>query len=310
VRRTASAIALLLVAGLVVAGCSSGDPEPGPTTSAPVEVGSDGPFPEVTGAFGEAPELSFPDAEPSDGLQVEVLEAGDGAKAETGDLIAVNYLGQRWGTEEAFDSSYERSEPSVYVLGSTPLITGFTTGLTGLTTGSRAVMTIPPSLGYGDAGNPDIEVSGTDTLVFVVDVVGTWAPDESGQADATPTAEAADVVPVVEGALGGPATITVPSGAAEPTQSTTTVLATGTGAPVAPGTLVVQYAATQWDGSEGQSTWENGLPATVSVGSGGPFDGLLGVPIGSRVLVEIPAAQDQPAIAAVFDVVDQVFTTS
>jgi peptidylprolyl isomerase len=275
----------------------------------PVEIGADGPFPSVSGAFGEAPTLAFPDDEPSDELQREVLEQGAGATVETGDLIAVNYLGQVWGAAEPFDSAYDRGEPSVYVLGTSPLISGWETGLVGLAEGGRAVLTIPPALGYGEAGNPDINVTGTDTLVFVVDVVGAWAPDASGAADATPTPESAQVVPVVEGDTGSAATITIPEGAPEPTETTTVVLAAADGAPVTDGTVVVQYAATVWDGSQGESTWVTGMPAPLRVGSGGPFDGLSGVGIGSRVLVEVPAEGDQPAVAVVIDVLGQVSTT-
>ncbi|WP_258064714.1 FKBP-type peptidyl-prolyl cis-trans isomerase [Rathayibacter sp. AY1E5] len=33
------------------------------------------------------------------------------------------------------------------------------------------LVTIPPSKGYGDQGNQNAGISGTDTLVFVVDIL-------------------------------------------------------------------------------------------------------------------------------------------
>ena len=40
----------------------------------------------------------------------------------------------------------------------------------GHTVGSRVLLTVPAALGYGDQGKaPDI--NGTDTLVFVVDII-------------------------------------------------------------------------------------------------------------------------------------------
>ena len=38
--------------------------------------------------------------------------------------------------------------------------------------GSRVLITIPPALGYGKDGNTQGGIKGTDTLVFVVDVLG------------------------------------------------------------------------------------------------------------------------------------------
>lgn len=70
---------------------------------------------------------------------------------------------------------------------------------------------------------------------------------------------------------------------------------------------MLQYAATYWDNSAGESTWELGQPLAAPVGSGGAFDELVGIPIGSRVLIEIPANADQelPAIALVVDILGQ-----
>jgi peptidylprolyl isomerase len=37
--------------------------------------------------------------------------------------------------------------------------------------GSRVLLVIPPSLGYGKAGSAQAGIKGTDTLVFVVDIL-------------------------------------------------------------------------------------------------------------------------------------------
>jgi peptidylprolyl isomerase len=101
----------------------------------------------------------------------------------------------------------------------------------------------------------------------------------------------------------------VPDGASEPTAPSVTVLAEASGAPVRAGPVVVHYAATHWTNAATDSTWERGQAATFTLGSGGPFDGLIGVPVGSRALVLIPASGQTPAIAAVVDVLGQHLDT-
>jgi len=44
-------------------------------------------------------------------------------------------------------------------------------GLVGQTVGSRVLLVIPPAGGYGSAGASKARISGTDTLVFVVDIL-------------------------------------------------------------------------------------------------------------------------------------------
>jgi len=308
------ALPLLLAAALGLAGCgtSGGDVEETPSatpTTQTVEVGDEGPFPEVSGAFGEKPSLAFPDAEPSGMLQAEVLVPGDGDVVGPGDLLVVDYLGQVWDGD-VFDNSYDRGAPAAFSIGTGAVIQGWDVVLVGQQTGSRVVMTIPPEFGYGSAGNSAAGIAGTDTLVFVVDIIDTFAPDVAGSPDAIPTPEAASVIPVIEGDLGQPATISIPEGAPEPTDNSTTVLATAAGAPAQPGQLVVQYALTFWDNTDQQSTWVTGSPAAPEIGTGGVFDSLVGVPVGSRVLLELPAEGETQAIAVVMDIVAQISTTA
>ena len=52
------------------------------------------------------------------------------------------------------------------------MVKGWDQALVGQTVGSRVVMAIPPKLGYGAKGNKDAGIKGTDTLYFVIDILG------------------------------------------------------------------------------------------------------------------------------------------
>ena len=66
-----------------------------------------------------------------------------------------------------------------FAVGATPsqLIPGWDKGLVGQHIGSRVLLVIPPADGYGKTGNPQAGIKGTDTLVFVVDVLGAYGPE-------------------------------------------------------------------------------------------------------------------------------------
>lgn len=59
--------------------------------------------------------------------------------------------------------------PNVFQLGK--LIPAWNTGLVGVPVGSRVMLVVPPAEGYGKTGQPSAGIKGTDTLVFVVDVL-------------------------------------------------------------------------------------------------------------------------------------------
>lgn len=129
-------------------------------------------LPEVSGTFGQKPTLTFPDAAPSGELEVLVLSRGDGELVEAGDDIEVHYLGQAW-QGGVFDNSYDRRESISFGIGVGQVIAGWDEGLVGQQVGSRVLLSIPSHLGYGDRGVPQAGIRGGDTLVFVVDIVGT-----------------------------------------------------------------------------------------------------------------------------------------
>jgi peptidylprolyl isomerase len=48
------------------------------------------------------------------------------------------------------------------------------TGLEGVHVGSRVLLVVPPADGYGSKGVSSAGITGTDTLVFAVDVLGAF----------------------------------------------------------------------------------------------------------------------------------------
>ena len=109
--------------------------------------------------------------EPTDTLRSAVLVQGDGPVVEKGQTMAVNYLGQVYDGKKPFDESYS-AQPTAFPIGVGSVVEGWDQALVGQTVGSRVVIAIPPDLGYGDKGNPQAGIKGTDTLFFVVDILG------------------------------------------------------------------------------------------------------------------------------------------
>jgi peptidylprolyl isomerase len=104
-------------------------------------------------------------------LQVKTLIKGSGAVVKKGQDLAVQYTGVIWRTGKVFDSSWSRNMPLTTPIGEGQVIPGWDTGLVGQTVGSRVLLVIPPADGYGSAGASQAGINGTDTLVFVVDIL-------------------------------------------------------------------------------------------------------------------------------------------
>lgn len=116
--------------------------------------------------------LDFTDAhEPSGELIATTLIKGDGAVVKKGQTITVDYLGQVYDAEQPFDESYSK-EPAEFAIGVGGVIDGWDERLVGRTVGSRVILEIPPNKGYGAKGNEGAGIKGTDTLFFVVDILG------------------------------------------------------------------------------------------------------------------------------------------
>jgi len=125
----------------------------------------------IPGAAGKAPTITIPKTAAPTTLQVKTLIKGTGPVVKKGQLVVVQYTGVIWRTGKVFDSSWSRSTPFSTPIGEGQVIPGWDTGLVGQTVGSRVLLVIPPKDGYGSAGSSQPGIKGTDTLVFVVDIL-------------------------------------------------------------------------------------------------------------------------------------------
>ena len=135
-----------------------------------------GALPKVTAATGGAPKITVPKTTPPASLVVRPLIKGTGPAVARCDVVVVQYVGELWRNGQVFDSSWARGRPFSFTIGATPsqVIPGWDKGLLGQTVGSRVLLVVPPADGYGKAGSPGAHITGTDTLVFAVDVLGAF----------------------------------------------------------------------------------------------------------------------------------------
>lgn len=103
------------------------------------------------------------------GLEYLILEEGTGAQPEAGQEVKVHYRGVLLDGN-TFDSSLSRGEPIAFPLGQGQVIPGWDEGVGLLKEGAKAILVIPPDLGYGQRGAPPV-IPPNSNLVFYVELV-------------------------------------------------------------------------------------------------------------------------------------------
>ncbi|MFI6036565.1 FKBP-type peptidyl-prolyl cis-trans isomerase [Streptomyces sp. NPDC051315] len=271
---------------------SSASPSASDTSAAPAPKIVDGPLPAVTAGveFGEKPTVAKGTGTPSDQLAVKTLIAGSGATVAENDYVWAHYLGQIWDTAKVFDNSYDRKTPLFIQLAKGGIIDGWRYGLAGKKAGSRVELAVPPTWGYGKEGQPQAGIEGTDTLVFVIDLQGTFNAKSSARGEDVPQDDAA--LPKVGTNTDGKAPpVEVPK-ADPPKKLVANYIIEGDGEEVAAGaSVVVQYRGVVWEtGKDFDSTYTRSAPTAFSLEQvvKGWSQGLTGKKVGSRVLVVVP----------------------
>lgn len=103
------------------------------------------------------------------GLRYQIIQNGNGPKAEKGKQISVHYKGQL-ANGQVFDSSYQRKEPIDFTVGIGQVIKGWDEGLQLLSVGDKARLVIPSDLAYGSQGAGGV-IPPDATLIFDVELM-------------------------------------------------------------------------------------------------------------------------------------------
>jgi FKBP-type peptidyl-prolyl cis-trans isomerase len=279
-RRIVALSIVPLIALVALAGCGSSS-----STSANSSV-------TAKGSFGKTPTVTIPKEKPDSTLAVKTLIQGSGAKIAKTDSFVSNFALYVWSgtSHKLLDSTYSTNPEALPAT----LLPGIESAVVGKKVGSRVLAVIPPKQGYGSTGNSQLGVSGTDTLVFVLDLIQKYS--DTASASGSQVSSGGGSLPSVTAANGGAPTVKIPKGVNPPKTLVAKTLIKGTGPAVTKGqTVVAQYTGVIWrTGQVFDSSWSRGTPFSFKIGATpsqvitGWDKGLVGQTVGSRVLLVVP----------------------
>jgi len=295
-RRLLAIIVVPLLACLVIAGCGSSKPSASASSSSSSSAAANSnananASVTVGGVFGTTPVVKIPKLDANNKLTVKTVIQGTGPTVTKTDAMAANFVLYFWdGTTNTLRANTFTSNPTV--IGGT-MLPGLETALVGQKVGSRVLAVIPPADGYGTAGNSQLGITGTTTLVFVIDVIKSYS--NTASASGTQESDGGGSLPTVSAHLGSAPTVTIPP-KTPPSKLVATTLIKGTGPKLVKGEFVIaQYTGYIWQTKKlFLSSWSSGSPAGFVVQASpeqafpGWDSGLVGQTVGSRVMLVMP----------------------
>jgi FKBP-type peptidyl-prolyl cis-trans isomerase len=283
-RRFAAALLVPLISCAALAGCGSSGSSAG-NANAVVKV---------SGTFDKAPRVTIPAQKAGTKLVISTPIKGSGAVLKTGNSALANVAVYKWGgtTHSLVDSTFGTGPQMIPAEMGLP---GLAAALKGARMGSRVVAVLPPKYGYGSAGQSQLGITGSDTMVWVIDLLQQFSTTQS--ATGVQVSHGGGTLPTVTAKSGQAPVISIPKNS-PPAKLSVTTLIKGSGPELTKGdTVVAQYVGYIWrTGKVFSSTWPSvqdpaGLPFSFQLGGNvvpGWNDGLVGVPVGSRVMLVIP----------------------
>lgn len=276
----------VLAAALFAAGCGSSDALGGSVVKDGI-----GCQPTEVEPRTDAPTIEKVAEAPTE-VETEDLEKGKGCGIATDVYASLDLVGATADDGTVFTDTFADGRPITASLGTGQLLPGLETGLEGLKVGGRRQITLPADAAYGAEGNEAQGIGPDEALVFVVDLVAvTKVPIYCAAAGELAAAPADS---------GKPATVEMPVKAPRG-EVTTTELEPGDGEAIGDAAYVsMDYVGVSCiDGLQFDSSWDNGSPITVALGTAEPTasafsvipgwtEGLAGVKAGALVQLDIP----------------------
>lgn len=285
--RTARRCAALVLAAatlLAAAGCGSNKPAGPDSTETASGLGAVS----VSGDVGSAPDISWKGQMSVDGTDQKTLVEGPGAKIGTGDqVLAQIVIGNGFTKSTAF-SSYQDDQPQLITLDEAQIAPIFLDAIKGATVGSRVVVAASASDAFGPEGNPNLGIANQDSVLLVIDLLSEPLTEPSGTRSPAPS-----WMPGIEFTKGQPSGFNFSRGDKPVGQFRKAVLLKGDGPQVKQGqTIVADYLGEVYDGKApfDESYTKQPISQPLTGFIKGWQSGLVGVPVGSRVVLQIPPA--------------------
>lgn len=276
----------MAVCALALTGCGGGD-------------SSDEPFPgagktsdrldavTISGDVGSAPKVTWKTGMDAGKIETETITAGDGpALKGQDDVLAQIWIGNGYSKQQVF-STYEEKRAELLTVNND--LPEFLAGVKDATIGSRLAVTASAEEAFGPSGNPQLDIGNKDTVLVIVDLVS--GVQDKPEGERTPYPAWMPVPRFDKGVVSGFDF----EGKPEPDGLRRVVLVKGTGPRVAKEqTIAVRYLGQVFGGDKpfDENFSGEGTPTTFGIGTGQVIKGwdkaLVGVPVGSRVVLEIP----------------------
>ncbi len=244
----------------------------------------------ISGDVGTAPEVKWKGPMKAGKIEAKTITEGDGEELKGQDAVLAHlWIGNGYSQEQTF-STYEEKKAELLTVNNK--LPEFLAGIRDATIGSRIAVTASAEEAFGETGNSQLGIANKDTVLVLVDLVSKVQDKPEGEQSPYP-----DWMPKPkfrEGVINGFDFTDAP----DPTDDLRRVqLIKGTGPRVKKGqTIAVRYLGQAFDGDkpfdENFGDSGEGEPTTFGIGTGavikGWDQGLDGVPVGSRVVLEIP----------------------
>ena len=246
----------------------------------------------ISGDVGSPPEVKWKGAMDADKVETETITEGDGEELKGQDgVLAHIWIGNGFSQEKAYSTYDDKKAELLTVNNQLP---EFLAGIRDAKVGSRIAVTASAKEAFAsETGNSGLGLANKDTVLVLVDLVSKVQDKPEGKASPYP-----DWMPKPKFRKGVIKSFDF-TDAPDPTDDLRRVqLIQGTGPRVKKGqTIAVRYLGQAFDGEkpfdENFGDTGDGDPTTFSIGTGavikGWDQGLEGVPVGSRVVLEIPS---------------------
>jgi peptidylprolyl isomerase len=244
----------------------------------------------ISGDVGSEPKVTWKGEMSAGKVETKTLTKGDGDALKGQDRVLAHlWIGNGYSQQTAF-STYEDKKAELLTVDNQ--LPEFLAGVRDATIGSRLAVTASAEEAFGATGNSQLGIANKDTVLVIVDLVSPVQDKPEGERGEYP-----DWMPTptfTKGVITGFDFASAP----DPTDDLRKVqLIMGTGPRVKKGqTIAVRYLGQAFDGDkpfdENFGDTGTGEPTTFSIGTGavikGWDQGLEGMPVGSRVVLEVP----------------------